>query len=44
MMAVSFIADLLDTMTDFTKAGSFITYTSWCLPISRVNFNLPAVI
>lgn len=44
MMAVSFIADLLDIITDFTKAGSFITYTSWCLPISRVNFNLPAVI
>lgn len=39
MMALSFISDLLDTMTDFTKAGSFITYTSWCLPLSRVNFS-----
>lgn len=26
MMAVSFIADLLDIRTDFTKAGSFMTY------------------
>lgn len=26
MMAVSFIADLLDVMTDIIKAGSLITY------------------
>lgn len=26
MMAVSFIADSLDVMTDITKAGSLITY------------------